>query len=151
MNWISGIAQSLVSVYESAYAMFGGGFLIALIVFMFIALVAQWCLYEKAGQPGYTCLIPVLNIIVFLRIVGRPGKHIWYLLIPGYNIYFLIKVYIELCHSFGKRSMVDYMMVILFNGFYVLHLGLSYEEKYYGPVYQQKKSATAEASSAQLA
>ncbi len=150
MNWINGFAESLVSAYDWFNASFSGGVLIALIFFLFIATVAQWSLYEKAGQKGYTCLVPVLNIIVFLRIVGRPANHIWYLLIPGFNFYFLIKVYIELCRSFGKRSWMDYMLVILFNGFYVLHLGLSYEEKYYGPVYNLKKS-DGTVSSAQLA
>lgn len=152
MEWISGITQFFISIYESAYATFGGGLVIAAIVFTFIAVVAQWCLYEKAGQPGYTCLVPVLNVIVFLRILGRPAKHIWYFLIPGYNVYFLMKVYIELCHAFGKRTMMDYISVIVFNGFYILNLGLSYEEKYYGPVYNQKKAEdNREVSSTQLA
>ena len=151
MEWINGITQFFASSYNSAYEMFGGGLLIALIVFAFVATVAQWCLYEKAGQPGYTCLVPVLNVIVFLRLLGRPANHIWYFLIPGYNVYFLAKIYIELCHAFGKHTMMDYVLVILFNGFYVLHLGLSYEEKYYGPVYGQKKSESGEVSSAQLA
>jgi hypothetical protein len=61
------------------------------------------------------------------------------------------KVYIELCNSFGKTSLIDYILVILFNGFYILNLGLSYEAHYLGPVYgresvksgQQQQSAFA--------
>ena len=29
-----------------------------------IGLLAQWRLYEKAKQPGWTCLVPGLNFIV---------------------------------------------------------------------------------------
>lgn len=152
MNIINGLIEFFTGIYDALYGFMGDGLFIALIVFAFIAIVAQWRLYEKANQPGWTCLVPVLNVIVFLRILGRPSNHIWYLLIPVYNIYFLAKLYIELCHSFGKRSVIDYALVLFFNGFYVLNLGLSYEEKYYGPVYGQEKTTGNEGvSSPQLA
>jgi len=34
---------------------------------------------------------------------------------------------------------MDYILVILFNGFYILGLGLSYEDEYKGPVYGKTK------------
>lgn len=153
MELINGLFNFFESTYLSVYGYMGDGLFIALAVFAFIAFVAQWRLYEKADLPGYASLVPVWNVIVFLKIMGRPAHHIFYFLIPGYNIYFLIKVYIELCHCFGKRSMLDYVLVILFNGFYILNLGLSYEEKYYGPVYKQPNVDQKEGkvSSAQLA
>lgn len=135
MEWTNAVSGFLVGIYTSAHNMMGDGLFIAVCVLAFIAVVAQWRLYEKAGQPGIACIVPVWNVIIFLRIVGRPWKHIFYFLIPVFNIFFLAKVYIELCNSFGKTSMVDYVLVILFNGFYILNLGLSYEERYYGPVY----------------
>lgn len=148
MSWIEAVSGFLAGVYTSAHNFMGDGLFIAICVFAFIAVVAQWRLYEKANQPGWACLVPVLNVIVFFRIVGRPWQHIFYLLIPVFNIFFLAKVYIELCNSFGKTSIVDYILVILFNGFYILNLGLSYEERYYGPVYGKSEDVSA---SAQLA
>ena len=101
-----------------------------------VGLLAQWRLYEKAKQPGWTALIPVLNFIVFLRIVGRPAKHLWLFLIPFYGqFYMLPKVWIEVAESFGKTSFLDHVLVILLNGLYILNLGLSYETRYMGPVY----------------
>jgi signal peptidase I len=102
----------------------------------FIGLVAQWALYSKCDLPGIACLVPIWNVVVFLKIMGRPWYHMFFLLIPGYNIYFIIRVYIELCQSFGKTSTIDYVMIILLNGLYILNLGLSYEAKYKGPVYK---------------
>jgi hypothetical protein len=107
-----------------------------LIIIGFIGVVAQWRLYAKAGQPGIASIVPIWNFIVFLRIVGRPASHIFLFLIPIYGqLYMIPKVYIELCNSFGKKSIVDYILVIVFNGFYVLNLGLSYEAEYQGPAY----------------
>jgi hypothetical protein len=110
--------------------------LIILGLVAFIGLVAQWALYAKCNLPGIACIVPVWNVIVFLKIMGRPWYHMFFLLIPLYNIYFIVRVYIELCQSFGKTSMLDYIMIILLNGLYILNLGLSYEAKYKGPVYK---------------
>jgi hypothetical protein len=67
--------------------------------------------------------------------VGRPLWHAVFLLIPGFNIYFGFKLLIEIAQSFGKVSMIDAIFVCFFNVFYVLNLGLAYNELYYGPVY----------------
>lgn len=128
--------EFLIDIHDSIYAKMGNAMYYMLGFVVLIGIGAQWRLYEKAGQPGYTCIIPVVNFIVFLRIVGRPANHIWYALIPVYGqLYFIPKVWIEICQSFGKRSMLDYILVIVLNGLYILNLGLSYDTEYQGPVY----------------
>lgn len=110
---------------------------IFLFVFIFlIGVLGQWSLYAKANQPGYACLVPVWNVIVFLKILGRPAWHLFLLLIPIVNIFVLIKMYVELCNCFGKQKMSDYILMIVFNGFYILHLGFSDKEEYLGPVHK---------------
>jgi hypothetical protein len=143
---------------------FGYEAMIPLACFAIVGILAQWSLYDKCGLPGIDCIIPVRNVITFLKIVGRPASHSLLVMIPPPLIlaaflllgtgttglavaaaigavwaYFMIKVYIELCQSFGHSKLTDYILVVLFNGFYVLHLGLSYSENYKGPVYQKKE------------
>ena len=128
--------EVLQHIHDFFYSKIGNAFYYALIFLGIVGLVAQWRLYEKANQPGIASIIPVLNIIVFLRIVGRPAKHAWLLLIPIYGqLYFMPKVWIEICQCFGKRSTLDYVLVIVLNVLYILNLGLSYESRYLGPVY----------------
>jgi hypothetical protein len=101
-----------------------------------IGLLAQWRLYEKAKQPGWTCLVPFLNFIVFLRIVGRPPKHLWLFFIPIYGqFYMLPKVWIEICECFGKRTTLDHVLAVVLNGLYILNLGLDEDANYLGPIY----------------
>ncbi len=101
-----------------------------------LSVVAQWKLYDKAGQPGVASIVPFWNAVIFLRIVGRPASHLWLFLIPIYGqLYMIPKVWIELCQSFGKRTMLDYVLVIIFNGIYIFNLGMSYDTRYLGPVY----------------
>lgn len=133
------ILHSIQDFIMGIYSSFGDSIFVIVILFGFIGIVAQWRLYEKAGQPGIASIVPIWNFIVFLRIVGRPANHIFLFLIPVYGqLYMIPKVYIELCNSFGKRSIVDYVLVILFNAFYILNLGLSYDVEYEGPVYGQQ-------------
>lgn len=128
--------SSLIQFVQDLHATFGNGLIAFAIIFGFVGIVAQWKLYEKAGQPGVASIVPIWNFIVFLRIIGRPANHIFLFLIPVYGqLYLIPKVYIELCNSFGKHSLIDYILVILFNGFYVLNLGLSYDTEYEGPAY----------------
>lgn len=110
--------------------------LVAFIILAAIAIIGQITLYSKAGQPGIACIVPVWNIIAFLAIVGRPWWHMFLFLIPGYQFYIAAKVYIEVAQSFGKTRTIDYVLILLFNGFYVLNLGLSQKVDYVGPAYK---------------
>lgn len=136
-----GILNSLQDFFLGLYSAFGDGIFVIAILLAFIGVVAQWRLYEKAGQPGIASIVPIWNFIVFLRIVGRPANHIFLFFIPIYGqLYMIPKVYIELCDSFGKHSIIDYILVIVFNAFYVLNLGLSYEVDYVGPAYKTQRN-----------
>lgn len=127
----------LVGVHDSIYAVMGHTMYYMFGFLAVVGLLAQWKLYEKAGQPGLAALVPIWNFIVFLKIVGRPASHLLLFLIPGYNLYMFGKVWIEVVQSFGKRDMIDYVLVILLNGIYILNMGLSHETRYRGPVYNQ--------------
>jgi signal peptidase I len=142
------LVQFFVNIHDSLHASIGDSLYLLIVLLAFISIVAQWMLYEKANQPGIASIVPIWNVIVFLRIVGRPANHIFLFFIPIYGqLYLIPKVYIELCNSFGKRSIVDYVLVIVFNGFYILNLGLSYDTQYEGPVYSND-NATAKPASA---
>jgi hypothetical protein len=134
MEKMSEMMQNLPELLEK------NPFVVVLIVIIAaMAIVAQWALYSKAGQPGVSCLVPVWNIVSFLAIVGRPWQHMFLFLIPGYNIYLVIQVYIEICQSFGQRRTLDYVLCIVFNGFYLFNLALSQKIDYEGPAWKLKK------------
>ena len=135
-------------------------------LYVILALVAafgilgQWVLYYKCDLPGVACLVPVWNVIVFLKIMGRPAWQSLFFMIPppiiAYVVYtgdtsltanialivsfivlivFAIKIYVELCQCFGKNTMASYILVLIFNGFYVMYLGMSDDTEYLGPVH----------------
>lgn len=125
------------------YNEFGAGIFIIFGLIAFVGVVAQLMLYSKCKQPAWACLVPIYNGVVFMRILGRPGWHILLPLIPIANIYFVSKMFIELCQCFGQFKTYQYVLCILFNGLYVLNLGFS-EADYMGPVYGKKKQSELE-------
>lgn len=100
-----------------------------------IAIGANSKLFMKCGQPVWAALVPGYNVVVAMRILGRPDSHALFFLIPGFNLYFFFKTTIELAQSFGKRTTLDFVFATVFNVFYVLNLSLAYQEEYEGPVY----------------
>jgi signal peptidase I len=111
------------------------GYMILGLFILVIGAVGGAKLFDKAGRRWYAAFIPVYNIIEVLRMVGRPVSHIGFLLVPVFNVYFVFKLFIEIAQSFGKYSLIDYILACFFNGFYVLNLALAYNEEYIGPVY----------------
>ena len=77
-------------------------FWIFYLAFTILILAAWWKIFTKAGQPGWACIIPIYNLYVWCKIVGRPWWWILLMLIPFVNIIILIILIIDLAKSFGK-------------------------------------------------
>jgi Family of unknown function (DUF5684) len=73
----------------------------ALLIALLI-IVAMWKVFTKAGQPGWASIIPIYNLYIWCKIVGRPWWWILLMLIPFVNFIVAIILSIDLAKSFGK-------------------------------------------------
>jgi len=53
------------------------GAVIAMALLIYLAILVaviagMWKMFEKAGQPGWGCIVPIYNLLLLLRIAGRP-------------------------------------------------------------------------------
>jgi len=64
--------------------------------------VAMWKVFTKAGEPGWASIIPIYNLYIWCKIVGRPWWWILLMLIPFVNFIVAIILCIDLAKSFGK-------------------------------------------------
>jgi hypothetical protein len=78
------------------------GVVVVFLAIVVFAIVCQWKVYAKAGQPGWACIVPIYNLIVLLQIVNKPVWWIILMLIPIVNIVIIIIVLHRLSLSFGK-------------------------------------------------
>src|SRR6202012_230615 len=101
--------------------MLGGAFVAFIIICLALAilcLVAMWKVFEKAGEEGWKCIIPIYNLIVLLKIVGKPWWWLLLMCIPLVNYVFLVWAYNMLSKSFGKDE--GFTVGLIFLGFIFL-------------------------------
>jgi uncharacterized membrane protein YhaH (DUF805 family) len=72
------------------------------LAFTILMIAACWKIFTKAGQPGWASIIPIYNLYIWCKIVGRPGWWILLMLIPFVNFIIGIILCIDLAKSFGK-------------------------------------------------
>ena len=74
----------------------------AAVIILWIA--GLWKVFEKAGEPGWAAIIPIYNLVVLLKIAGKPVWWIILFLIPVVNFIIAILVAIEIAKRFGKGA-----------------------------------------------
>lgn len=89
----------------------------SLIILLFAAtilvIIAEWRVFEKAGQPGWASIIPYFNFFIMLKIVNKPLWWIFWLFVPGANVVVGIWVTNLLAKSFGKNEGFTLGLIIL--------------------------------------
>ena len=79
-----------------------GGIIGLVIVILIIASI--WKTFSKASEPGWAAIVPIYNIIVLLKIAGKPLWWIILFLIPGVNFVISILVSLGVAEKFGKSG-----------------------------------------------
>jgi hypothetical protein len=91
--------------------------LIPIIIFtlhvMVIRYVALWFIFKKTDEPGWASIIPVYNILLVIKIAGKPWWYILLLLIPIVNIIIGIMILHGLSKSFGKGGWFTVGLIFL--------------------------------------
>ncbi len=99
--------HTLLAQVTTDYRTSTGGSPIGVIIPLLIAvlmIVAMWKIFTKAGQPGWASIIPIYNIYIWCKIVGRPGWWVLLMFIPLVNFIIAIILCIDLAKSFGKDA-----------------------------------------------
>jgi hypothetical protein len=107
-------------------------FMIIWLLVVVVMIAAMWKIFTKAGQPGWASLIPIYNIYIWCKIVGRPGWWVILMLIPFVNFIIAIILCIDLAKCFGNG--VGFGLGLAFLGiifFPILGFGSS---QYVGPI-----------------
>ena len=63
----------------------GMGLILLSLVLVILTIVAKWKINNKAGQPGWACVIPVYNVYVELLIAGM--SPLWLLSLLCFFVY----------------------------------------------------------------
>ena len=105
--------------------------LVFYLVFIVFLIASQWKVFEKAGQPGWACLVPFYNFYILLKIAGKPGWWMIMYFIPLVNFVFIIWTINMISKSFGKGEGFTVGLTLLGIVFWPI-LGFG-EARYLGP------------------
>jgi hypothetical protein len=82
----------------------GIGMMLVWCVIIILSIAGLWKVFEKAGEPGWAAIVPIYNIIVLLKIAGRPLWWVILLFIPVVNFIIAIMVSLDIAKRFGKSA-----------------------------------------------
>jgi hypothetical protein len=83
------------------------------VVVIVVMIAAMWKVFTKAGQPGWAAIVPIYNLIVILKITGKPLWWFVLFLIPLVNFIAAIMVFVALAKAFGKGTGFAVGMLLL--------------------------------------
>ena len=106
-----------------------GGIIGLAIALLIIASI--WKTFSKASEPGWAVLVPIYNVIVLLKIAGKPLWWIVLFLIPGVNFVIAILAALGVAEKFGKGAGFGIGLAFLPFIFYPI-LGFG-DSQYVGP------------------
>ena len=69
------------------------GSLLFVLILSVLMIAALWKMFTKAGQPGWASLVPIYNLVVLLKISGRPWWWLLLMFVPFVNIVISIILY----------------------------------------------------------
>ncbi|MBP3602655.1 MAG: hypothetical protein J6J79_00745 [Lachnospiraceae bacterium] len=105
-------------------------FIVALAICV-VVYVAMWKVFEKAGKPGWACLIPFYNMYCLFDMAFGNGLFFLLLFVPCANIVFIIMLYFKLASAFGQGVGFGFGLLFL-SPIFMLILGFGKAE-YIGP------------------
>jgi len=108
-----------------------------------VGIAGLWKVFTKAGQPGWAVLVPFYNVLIVLRIVGRPDIWLLFCLIPGVSVVIGIILCVDLAKSFGKDTLFAIGLILLPIVFLPI-LGFG-DARYLGPTVAPATSAASAA------
>ena len=118
---------------------FAGLYSVVVLAIAVLVIAGLWKIFTKAGQPGWAAIIPIYNIYILIKIVGRPTWWLALLLLAFVPLIGSIAVlvvlfvlYWDLAKSFGKDIAYAFGLTLL-SPIFVPMLGFG-SAQYIGPM-----------------
>lgn len=99
--------------------------LFIMVIINIIILFSRWFIFQKAGKPGWSAIVPIYNTVVMLDIIRQPIWWILFFFFPVTNVVVAIMINLELGKAFGKSGVWSFFLLYLcpFIGYPMLAAG----------------------------
>ena len=118
-------------------------YLILTVLVLILTTAGLWGIFEKAGEKGWSVLVPFYNWYIWLRIIRKPIWWYIFLLVPFINVFVLLLMIVEILKCFKKYGLLDQALGVLFPFAYLPYLAFAQKEQYADPLKQKPVIKTA--------
>ncbi len=95
------------------------------LIYLIGPFVGLWFVFKKAGVAPWKALVPIYNIVVWIKVCGKNWKWYIYFLIPAINIFTFLLLVVETAKVFGRNGFWEQTLAVLVPFAYLPYLGLS--------------------------
>ncbi len=104
-----------------------------LAIYFIGTVLGLWLVFKKAGIAPWKSLVPIYNIVVWIRMCNKKWSwYIWFL-IPGINIFMFLLMVQETARVFRRYNFWEQLLAVLFPWVYLPWLGLNQKAEYHDP------------------
>ena len=107
---------------------------ILLILYFVGTLVGLWFVFKKAGEKPWKAVVPVWNLVVWIKICGKKWQWYIYFLIPAINVFCFLLLVVETAKVFRRYNFWEQTAAVIFPWVYLPILGLNPKLQYHDPV-----------------
>ena len=100
----SGYYRDVYSAMMSAMAVIYMVIALINLVVYILSIVANYRLFEKAGEEGWKAIIPFYNYFVLCRIVMGDSLWFWLGFVPGINVFGRFYIRFKTGEAYGKTT-----------------------------------------------
>lgn len=80
------------------------GFMVVYFAVIILIIAAMWKVFTKAGEPGWAAIVPIYNLIVLLKIAGKPLWWILLFFVPLVNFVIAFMITDAVAKRFGRGT-----------------------------------------------
>ena len=113
------------------------------LIYILGPFVGLWFVFKKVGIAPWKALVPLWNIVLWIKLCGKGWKWYVYFLIPAINFFSFLMLVVETAKVFGRHSFWEHTLAVLFPFAYMPYLGLGKLEYVDPKTHKEKKYSNA--------
>ena len=95
------------------------------IIYLLGPFVGLCLIFKKINIAWWKALIPIYNIVLWIKMCGKKWQWYIYFLIPAINIFTFLMLVVETAKVFGRHGFWEQTLAVIFPFAYMPYLGLS--------------------------
>lgn len=103
-----------------------------LLVCFILLFVGLYGVFQKAGEQGWKALVPVYNIVIWLKILQKPWWWVFLVIIPAVGFYMIAVLVVLTANCFGKRKFGEHVVAVIGFFAFIPWLGFAKDQEWKG-------------------